>query len=96
MTYESTISADNFANLMGVSKATLQAWENKGVYVPHVSDTGEKYFILDEIKHIPEINDMLNTHWDEEMQTIPNRDYYSIELFAAWWRSSLRHGKSWF
>lgn len=78
-----TISADNFANLMGVSKATLQAWEANGVYVPHISELGAKYFFLDEIKHIPEIKEMLESNWDEEMHTKPDRDYFSIELFAG-------------
>ena len=43
-----TISADNFANLMGVSKATLQAWETSHVYVPKIADNGTKYFDLED------------------------------------------------
>lgn len=78
-----TISADNFANLMGVSKATLQTWENNGLYVPRIGDDGKKYFLLDDIKGIPEINEMLDSKWDEEMKSRPCRDFYSIELFAG-------------
>lgn len=77
------ISADNFANLMGVSKATLQSWEANGVYVPHVDDAGRKFFYLDDIKHIPEVREMIETNWEEEMHTQPARDFYSIELFAG-------------
>ncbi len=68
---------------MGVSKATLQSWETNGIFVPHTSDSGSKYFFMDEIKHIPEIRDMLDSRWEDEMQTVPNRDFYSIELFAG-------------
>lgn len=78
-----TISADNFANLMGVSKATLQAWETNHVYVPKIAEDGTKYFNLEDLAHIPEIKSMIDTRWDEEMQVIPARDFYSIELFAG-------------
>lgn len=78
-----TISADNFANLMGVSKATLQAWEANHVYEPKISENGSKYFNLEDLAHIPEIKDMIESHWDEEMQVTPVRDFFSIELFAG-------------
>jgi len=78
-----TISADNFANLMGVSKATLQVWETNHVYVPKIAEDGTKYFNLEDLAHIPEIKSMIDTRWDEEMQVIPARDFYSIELFAG-------------
>ncbi len=68
---------------MGVSKATLQAWEANGVYVPRVDADGRKYFLLEDIKHIPEVRDMMESNWEEEMQTKPARDFYSIELFAG-------------
>lgn len=83
MMTHATISADNFANLMGVSKATLQTWENNGIYVPRISEDGKKYFLLDDIKDIPEIKEMMESKWDEEMNSHPNRDFYSIELFAG-------------
>lgn len=78
-----TISADNFANVMGVSKATLQKWEEKGTYVPRVSSDGKKYFLLSDLMGVPEIARMVHTSWDEEMQTRPLRDFHSIELFAG-------------
>lgn len=77
------ISADNFANVMGVSKATLQKWADNGSFVPYVSDAGMKYFLLKDLMRVPEIRQMVNTRWDEEMLTKPLRDYRSIELFAG-------------
>lgn len=77
------ISADNFANLMGVSKATLQVWEANGLYVPHISENGVRFFYLDELRHISEIREMMESRWDEEVKISPNRDFFSIELFAG-------------
>lgn len=77
------ISADNFANVMGVSKATLQKWADNGSFVPYIGDAGIKYFLLKDLMRVPEIRQMVNTRWDEEMLTKPLRDYCSIELFAG-------------
>lgn len=78
-----TISANNFANLMGVSKATLEAWEANHIYEPKVAPDGTKYFNLEDLATIPEIETMVHSKWDEEMQIHPYRDYNSIELFAG-------------
>lgn len=77
------ITADNFANLMGVSKATLKTWETNHIYEPKMAEDGTKYFILEDLAHIPEVKDMIESRWDDEMTTKPTRDYYSIELFAG-------------
>lgn len=77
------ISADNFANVMGVSKATLQKWEQNGTYVPKIDANGKKYFLLSDLMNVPEIAHMVHTSWDKEMLTKPLRDYHSIELFAG-------------
>jgi len=77
------ISADNFANVMGVSKATLQKWENNGTYVPRTAADGKKFFLLEDLMDVPEIAWMAHTKWDEEMLTEPLRDFHSIELFAG-------------
>lgn len=77
------ISTNNFANLMGVSKATLQAWETNHVYEPKTDENGAKYFNLEDLAHIPEIKEMIESRWDEEMQVTPSRDFFSIELFAG-------------
>lgn len=78
-----TISADNFANVVGVSKATLQKWESNGSFVPYTDAKGIKYFLMRDLMSVPEIRSMVNTKWDEEMLTKPVRDFFSIELFAG-------------
>ena len=44
---QQTISASNFADIMGVSKATLQKWENNGTFVPSIDKEGNKFFFID-------------------------------------------------
>lgn len=77
------ISAENFANLMGVSKATLLKWERNGTYVPKVDSEGRKFFLLKDLAHVPVIADMIASKWDAEMRALPLRTYNSIELFAG-------------
>jgi len=77
------ISAANFSNVMGVSKATLEKWEKNGTYVPRIDENGDKYFSLTELAGVPEIASMIGSAWDEEMKTVPLRDFHSIELFAG-------------
>lgn len=77
------ISANNFANVMGVSKATLDKWEANGTFVPECDASGRKIFHVKNLMHVPEIAEMAHSHWEDEMQTIPLRDFHSIELFAG-------------
>ena len=78
-----SISYADFANLLGVSKATLAKWENKGKYVPFVSAEGDKRYKIDSVAEIPEINEMLHTAWEQEADTKPVRTFTSVELFAG-------------
>lgn len=80
---EQSISVSDFANIMGVSRATIHAWERKGVYTPQTDDSGGKHIPLDAIKHLPQIREMLESAWEIEFQTRPLRPYSSIELFAG-------------
>lgn len=77
------ITASNFANIMGVSKATLEKWEENGTYVPQTCENGEKFFLIENLMHVPEIASMVTSKWEEEMSTVPLRDFYSVELFAG-------------
>lgn len=77
------ISFNNLADLLGVSRATVETWVSKGKYPLHFSDDGKRYFLLREIKNIPEIEAMLNTQWESEFNTIPVLPYTSAELFAG-------------
>lgn len=76
------ISENNFAALVGTSNATVQKWAENGVYPSHLKN-GIKGFYLEEIQTVPEVKEMLHSHWDEEQNTHPLREYTSVELFAG-------------
>ena len=80
---QNIISASNFADIMGVSKATLRKWEVNGTFVPFVGKDGNKYFEVEKLLGVPEISGMVHSAWEEEMETRPLRPYSSVELFAG-------------
>ena len=82
-TMTDTISYADFANLMGVSKATLSKWEQNGRYVPLVLEDGEKRYDLGQISDVPAVHEMLYSKWNEELEVKPLLPYTSIELFAG-------------
>lgn len=77
------VSPENFASIMGVSRATLDNWVARGVYIPDISIEGKPYFSLGSLRHVEQIREMLHSPWEEEMNTIPLRSYTTIELFAG-------------
>ena len=76
-------SESNFADIMGVSKSTVQKWIANGTYNFEVDDCGNKYFAVKDLLEVPEVSAMVNSKWSEEMLVTPLRDYTSIELFAG-------------
>lgn len=78
-----SISYNDFANLMGVSKATLSMWEKSGKYVPFISADGEKRYAFSSVSEIPEIEEMLHSKWEQELEVRPYRQYTTMELFAG-------------
>ena len=78
-----TITASNFADIMGVSKATIQKWEANGTFVPTTDDKGNKFFYVNDLMLVPEIKEMMDSNWENELQTRPLRQYTSVELFAG-------------
>lgn len=76
------ISENNLAALLGTSNATVHKWAEKGVYPTHI-ENGIRGFYLEELKSCPEAQELLNSHWDEELLSQPLRDYTSVELFAG-------------
>lgn len=77
------ISATDFADIMGVSKRTLKSWDESGKYVSHKDVDGKRFFYVSDLLDIPEIKEMAESKWNEEMQTRPLRQYRSVELFAG-------------
>ena len=83
MTIDTHISLNNFADLMGVSRATVDKWIANGKCVVHVDKDSKKYLKVSELSSFSEISDMLNSTWAEESVVEPRRTFTSIELFAG-------------
>lgn len=82
MTETTKISLNNFADICGVSRATVDKWIANGKCKLH-TDGNTKFLIVGELTNFPEISSMLNSNWGEELKTVPIRDFTSIELFAG-------------
>jgi len=77
------ISQNNFADLMGVSRLTVQKWLDSGHYHLKTVENGVGYLSLDEISDVPEIAPMLTDGWENDMKIRSLRPYSSVELFAG-------------
>ena len=83
MNPDTHISLNNFADIMGVSRATVDKWIANGKCVVHLDKDNKKFFIASELSSFSEISDMLNNSWAEESVVEPRRTFTSIELFAG-------------
>lgn len=83
MNKDSKISLNNFADICGVSRSTVDKWIANGKCNVHYDEIGKKYLIASELTSFPEINEMLNSLWEEESTVASIREYTSVELFAG-------------
>ena len=77
------LSVSNFADIMGVSRRTATMWVEKGVYKARKAQDGTLLLNTEDLKEVPQMREMVNSDWANEMRTKPERDYTSIELFAG-------------
>ncbi|MDE5799839.1 MAG: DNA (cytosine-5-)-methyltransferase [Paramuribaculum sp.] len=77
------ISVNNFADLLGVSRATVDAWIRRGKYPVTGDFNGIRGFLMEDIKSVPEVAAMLSSEWVEELSVTPAIPYTSAELFAG-------------
>lgn len=78
-----SISVNNFADLLGVSRATVDMWIRSGKYPVHTHSDGNRFFYIDEVQSAPEIAEMLSSNWQNELNVVPAAQYTSAELFAG-------------
>lgn len=76
------ISENNLAAVTGTSNRTVHAWAANGTFQPCTLD-GVAGFDMDTLKEIPEINEMLDSRWEDEKTVTPSREFTSVELFAG-------------
>lgn len=79
---KSQIPISHFADIMGVSIATIEKWGANGLF-PIESNADDRIIKTCNLQNFPEIKEMINSTWEEELCVKPNRDYKSIELFAG-------------
>lgn len=80
---EDRILYNALADIMGVSKATLSKWEANGAIVPAVAEDGKKYLSMQSLVWVPAVKEMLYSNWDEELKTVPSKEFTTMELFAG-------------
>lgn len=80
---DDTISLNNFADLLGVSRATVDSWVRAGKYKAYTSPDGKRCFKISDISEVSEVRAMLSSNWDEEKKVRPNQEFTSAELFAG-------------
>ena len=81
------ISINNFADLLGVSRATVDIWIRSGKYPVHTLSDGKRYFYLDDVKTAPEVAAMLSTKWNDEIEVTPSCDFTLLnfsQVVAVW------------
>lgn len=83
MNRDTHISLNNFADIAGVSRATVDKWIANGKCTVHLDENNKKYLIASELSSFPEIHAMLYNSWDEELADRPRRIFTSVELFAG-------------
>lgn len=77
------ISPSHLADIMGVSKSTVSAWEKNGRCTPHLDENGQKYYLPAELGDFAPVKEMIESDWETEMHAVPQRPYTGIELFAG-------------
>lgn len=82
MTPERRISLNNLADILGVSRRTVDIWIANGKCIPRIDEKG-RYFLPADVEMFPEIREMIDSKWQEECHCTPIRQFTSIELFAG-------------
>ncbi len=78
------ISAELLADIVSVSKSTLNKWEKKGILQAMIDPiTKRKLYPVSQLGQFPEIQRMRETKWDEEIKIKPIRNFLAVELFAG-------------
>lgn len=77
------LTVSNVADILGASQASIRSWINTGKFPTHMDTKGRVGFYMEDLISIVPVEEMLESSWDIEMQTVPRRDFTSVELFAG-------------
>lgn len=77
------VYTSHLADILGVSHRTVETWKDNHKYPTHSTPDGRSFFYISDLQSIPDIKEMAQSKWAEEMNTQPIRTFTSIELFAG-------------
>ncbi|NLM25972.1 MAG: DNA (cytosine-5-)-methyltransferase [Firmicutes bacterium] len=77
------VSRTTVADILSVSKYTLERWEENNKLVPQSIKNGEPVYSIEQLKDFKPFSKLLNSSWDEECKIKPAREYTSVELFSG-------------
>lgn len=77
------ISENNLAALTSTSNAVTKSWAERGKYPSSYDENGYRGFQMEDLQDIPEVQEMVNNSWDDELSVMPLRNFTSVELFAG-------------
>lgn len=77
------VSRSIVADILSVSKYTLERWEKNDKLVPLKNQGEEPVYSIEQLKDFSGFSKLLNSSWDEELKITPIREYKSMELFSG-------------
>ncbi len=78
-----SIHTNLLADILSMSKNTINKWELNGKINPITTDTGEKHYLIKDLLSFKIIAEMFYSSWDEENLIQPIKSFSSIELFSG-------------
>ena len=72
------------ADMLGVSKETLRRWETSGKLIPdRNTENNYRLYSKSQLMQFEQVQQLIDSKWDDESAAMPHRPYSVIELFAG-------------
>lgn len=78
------LSAELIADILSVTKATIQKWERQGFLTCREEDErGKRYYPVAQLLQFAKFRELVFSSWEQEQFIQPLRPYQTLELFAG-------------
>lgn len=78
------LSAELIADILSVTKATVQKWERQGLLTCRKEDKrGKRYYPVAQLLQFAKFRELIFSSWEQEQLIQPLRPYRTLELFAG-------------
>lgn len=78
------LSAELIADILSVTKATIQKWERQGLLTcTDEKKGGKRYYSVAQLLQFPKFRELIFSSWEKEQLIQPLRPYQVLELFAG-------------